>query len=442
MVYNRVVNKVLEKVCESLSAYGGAKLALGVSGGRDSMCMLDAVLRCGVTDRQNITVVHVNHCLRDNADSDEAFVRKHCENVGIVFRSFRVDVKQRCADAGGTVEQAARELRYGAFGDVLKSGEADYILTAHHALDNAESVLMHIFRGTGLDGLRGIRDYSGSKILRPLIGVYPAELDDYAREFGIDHVEDETNFSDDADRNFLRLNVIPLIQERYRGAVRAINELAGECTAVCEFLDSRLDGSLIGYDRGAVTVSDAALSGPLAPRYVRAALEYFSTVDVTRDGIMRAVGLKDMRTGAVIELNNGVKAAREYGCIALYLPRPEYSGEIPLELGPNFIDGLAVDVEPVPAFTPGGTAQYADREKLDGAVIRFRRDGDMFTPFGGGRKKLKQYFIDKKIPKRLRERIPLVCKGDEVLVVVGVQVSDMVKIADSTKTCLAISIRR
>ena len=181
-------------------------------------------------------------------------------------------------------------------------------------------------------------------------------------------------------------------------------------------LDGAVDPSLITSDRGAVVIADAALETPVAAYYVRRALERFSLTEVTREQVENVVRLRCMRTGAVAELANGVKAAREYGRVALYVPRLEYRGEKPLVIGNNYIDGLTVRVE------RGGDdarALVADYGKLGGATIRFRRDGDIFVPFGGGRKKLKQYFIDKKIPRRVRDRIPLVCRGSEVLVAVG-----------------------
>ena len=146
------MNTVLKKVAEALKKYSGKRLAIGVSGGRDSMCLLHAVLHCEGIDKDDVVVVHVNHSLRDTADRDENFVRNHCARAHVKCIIKRVDVKRLAQSDSLTVEQAARNLRYGVFRDLIKSGMADVVLTAHHALDNAESVLMHIFRGAGLDG--------------------------------------------------------------------------------------------------------------------------------------------------------------------------------------------------------------------------------------------------------------------------------------------------
>lgn len=428
--YNVFVIDLLQNVAGVLAQYSEKKLAVGVSGGRDSMCLLHAVLHCGVVKKDNIIVVHVNHCLRDQADGDEAFVVEYCKANGVRFMVKRVNVNKHASANGLTIEQAARNLRYDAFYDLIKCGKADVILTAHHALDNAESVLMHLFRGAGLDGLRGMGD--SGKIVRPLLEVYPDELDEYVSANNIKYVVDDTNFIDDADRNFIRLNVIPLIQQRYRGAVRVVNAFAAEAISVCDYMDGALDASLIAHDGGAALIDERALTGALSTRYVRRALEYFTLTDITREQIERVAKLAHMRMGATIELSNGIIAAKEYGCVSLYIPRAKFDGEAPIKMGANFIDGLAVDIAQSAVQPRQAAGRCVDLDKLDGAVLRFRRDGDMFTPFGGGQKKLKQYFIDNKVPKRLRDRIPLLCRGSEVLVIVGMQISDSVKQTEAT----------
>ena len=442
MRYTVYVNGVFEKTRDFLSAYKGKKLAVGLSGGRDSVCLLHAVLLCGVVDKSAVVAVHVNHRLRETATRDEKFVTDICARLGVECLTYSVDVKGECVASGQTVEQAARNLRYGVFEDIIKSGRADYILTAHHALDNAESVLMHMFRGAGLDGLCGMQAANeGKRLLRPFLSVYPDELDEFAAQNKIEYVVDETNLIDDADRNFLRLNVIPLIERRYRGVVRSVNALSDECKAASGVLDGAIDRSKITRSFGAVVIDGSALSGALAGRYVRAALEYFTTIDITREQIERVVTLAHMRTGAVIELSCGIKAAKEYGCVALYLPRGECDACTPVSLGACFIDGLAVEIaltDTEPRSIVGGVVDF---DKLSGAVIRFRRDGDVFTPCGGGTKKLKQYFIDRKVPSRLRDRIPLICRGNEVLVVVGMQISDGVKVTAVTKNKAAVKLR-
>ena len=418
------------------------KLAIGVSGGRDSMCLLHAVLNCDGAEKNNILAVHVNHTLRDTADRDEEFVREFCDRNGVKLIVRSVDVNKKAANSGLTIEQAARELRYGVFYDLVKSGAADVVFTAHHALDNVESILMHMFRGAGVDGLCGIGN--AGVIVRPFIGVYPSELDEYAKNNGIQYVTDETNLETDADRNYVRLKVIPAIEERYPGAVKAINALGRECANIRKFLDDSLDETKIEYRSDAVIIKTEALKSPLAERYVRLALKYFTLTDMSRTSINTVISAADFKMGGVAELPHGIIAAREYDGVAIYCERniALFSGEIPIKAGANYIDGLRVDItksEKPPKSIKGGAVDF---KKLDGAVLRFRRDGDTFKPFGGGTKKLKEYFIDKKIPLRLRDRIPLICRGNEVLIVVGYEISDTVKQTENTRERYVVALRK
>lgn len=419
---------VTESVASALGRCSDKKIAIGVSGGRDSMCLLHAVLSCGAVDKCNILAVHVNHGLRETAARDECFVSEYCKQNEVPFVSFSVDVHKRAAVDGLSIEQAARELRYGIFYDLIKRGDAAFVLTAHHALDNAESVLMHLFRGSGLDGLRKMND---SVILHPLIDVYPEELDEYAARHGIEYVTDETNFDSAPDRNFLRLKVLPLIAERYPGAVRAVNALSEECDNACKFLDDSLDESMISACGGVVTVSEKAMRSALADRYVRLALKHFSLTDVTRAQVINVLNIT-ARRGGDCDLSNGVVATREGGGVSFYIPRQRCETVVPLSKGANFIDGLAIDVTQRavdPKTVKGGAV---DIRKLDGAELRFRRDGDTVTVFGGVKKKLRRFFIDSKIPERLRDRVPLICRGSEVLVVVGYQIAESVRQTDDT----------
>ncbi len=431
------MNDLIEKTGEFINTYArGKKVAIGVSGGRDSMCLLHAVTDCGSIDKQNMLVVHVNHMLRDTADRDENLVRRFCASLGVEFKAYRVDVNKKAREKGLTVEQAARELRYGIFYDLIKCGAADVVFTAHHALDNAETTLMHMFRGAGLDGLVGMENVEDFAVMRPFLDVYPKELDEYAAANGIEYATDETNLELDADRNYVRLKVIPAIEERYVGAVKAINALSKECAKLKKYMDGCLDTTNIKNDCGAAVISENALISPLAERYVRYALKSFTLTDMTRIDVENAIAAENYSMGGYAELKHGVCAIREYGGVAVYVPRnvTPYTGEKPIAIGANYIDGLAVDIKKSGRAAKSVKGGAVDLDKLGGAVLRFRRDGDIFEPFGsGGTKKLKQYFIDRKIPKRLRDRIPLICRGNEVLVVVGYEISDKVKQTDETK---------
>ena len=190
---------------------GGALCA--VSGGLDSMCLLEMTVRQGQKQGRRVAAAHFNHQLRGaEADRDEAFVRDWCAAREIPFFAGRGDVRAFAEETGRTVEEAARQLRYEFLEKIRRREGFGCILTAHHADDSAETMLLNLLRGTGLKGLTGIPEKRDC-ILRPLLSVTRAELAAYAAEHRIPFVEDSTNGTDDAARNMLRHQVLPVLKK-------------------------------------------------------------------------------------------------------------------------------------------------------------------------------------------------------------------------------------
>ncbi|MEG1594464.1 MAG: tRNA lysidine(34) synthetase TilS, partial [Oscillibacter sp.] len=187
----------------------GAAVLVAVSGGLDSMCLLHFAAAQGL----RVTAAHFNHRLRGAcADGDEAFVRDFCKANQIPFVSGSGDTRAFAAEQGLSTEEAARILRYDWLETAATEQKCAYILTAHHADDNAETLLLNLLRGSGLKGLTGIPPARG-RLLRPFLPIPRAELEEYAAEQGLPHREDETNALDDASRNLLRHKVLPVLKD-------------------------------------------------------------------------------------------------------------------------------------------------------------------------------------------------------------------------------------
>ena len=202
----------------------GGKVLCAVSGGLDSMCLLDFLCR---QKGFSVTAAHFNHHLRgEAADRDEAFVRDWCAGHGVPFVSGGGDTRALAEQERLTVEEAARKLRYAFLEETAKVGGFDAILTAHHADDNAETMLLNLIRGTGSAGLAGIPQVRGN-IYRPFLRTGREKLEAYAAARGIPHVEDETNELDDAARNVLRHRVLPVLRQLNGAAVENMSAAAG-----------------------------------------------------------------------------------------------------------------------------------------------------------------------------------------------------------------------
>lgn len=223
-------------------------LLVGLSGGLDSTVLLHALARRRGGER--LRAVHVHHGLHPDADAWTAACQRLCDALGVALAVVRVSVDR---DSPLGLEGAAREARYAAFGEALRPGE-DLVL-AHHRDDQAETVLLRLLRASGsagVAGMRASRDFHGARLLRPLLGVARAQLLEYARRQGLDWCEDPSNAREDADRNFLRLRVLPLLRERWPQADAAIAgsaaHLAGDAALLLEAVEERLRALRGGAD--------------------------------------------------------------------------------------------------------------------------------------------------------------------------------------------------
>ncbi len=407
--------------CDGLNG----KIAAMVSGGIDSMVMLDMLGKSGA----DFFVVHVNHRIRAEADSDCAFVKNFCKAHGYEFVEYTFDIPSMAKISKRSVETEARLARRKVIDELLSAKRADKAALAHHADDNAETILMHILRGTGIDGLKGIEE--SDKIIRPLIGYTREEIKEYAARNGVEFVEDKTNFDAEYTRNFIRLEVLPLIKTRYPGAVNALNRLSQNASLTLKALDSMLDPSLISEDNDGVSLSLKAFDSPLAFRYIIMAAKRLMPVDVTRAQIENVMKLKDAQTGRKAELANGLKAYKDHDKIRFCFDEESEDFCIPFDTGTFFAGKKKLNVKSIsPCVISGKTIVAAPVP--DGCVFRRRKEGDMFTPFGGKRKTLKKYLIDKKIPSRIRDKLICLCCDSEVLAIVGVEISDKCRITSGT----------
>ena len=239
MSAKRVIPGVKEKVLETIKKYNliqsNDKLVLGVSGGPDSMCMLDTLLKIK-KDESNplnfeIIVAHVNHMIRQEAKDDERYVEEYCKKNDIEFYKKSIDVKEMANNKKIGVEEAGREARYTFFDEVLKKVGANKIAIAHNKNDNAETVLMNLFRGTGVSGLKGILPCNGIYI-RPIIECERKDIEEYCEKNNLNPRIDKTNFDTLYTRNKIRNVVIPyLIKEVNPNIVEGINRLS---ELICE----------------------------------------------------------------------------------------------------------------------------------------------------------------------------------------------------------------
>lgn len=404
------------------------RYALAVSGGVDSMVMLHMFATCN--PRPDFFVVTVNHNLRKEASADCKFVAEYCKKFNVKCKIFNVDVPNYCKAMKVSEETGARLLRLG----VLNSLDVDYVCTAHNACDNAETVLMHLIRGSGANGCEGIRRESG-KFLRPILHLSRENIEAYAKEHGVPHVYDVTNGEVKYTRNFLRHKVIPLLTELNPNAQSNITRFAENIAEDNSYLDGLADVTAVKFLGCSAEIPSYLLlqPKPIAYRVLRkvfAALNVFQ--DVEKQHYDAIVELADNFGGKKLSLPFGLIAINDYDKVTVVKDEAveEYSFQIPFATGLTDTPVGSVAVEKQKTV---GCLQLDANKIPSTAVFRTRRQGDTFTKFGGGgTKSLNKYLIDKKIPQRLRSQLLLIADGSTVLAVCGVEIADSVKVDDSS----------
>lgn len=438
----------------NLNKYAHLKVCVAVSGGRDSMALLHYLNARAEQYDITVTALNCDHRMRPiTSERDSAFVADYCEKAGIPLSRYVAD--RKFADEG-----SARMWRL--FECYLKEAEnCDAIATAHHLGDNAETVLFNLARGTSLAGMEGITDTDMSqlankpfRLIRPFIACSRAEIEEYIAQNGIPYVDDETNSDDDYTRNKIRHNVLPALESAVPGAAKAIYRFSRQAAEDEEYFARQIKPLIFRRD----PYGNYILHCEERVIFRRAAAEI----------IARWNGEKDYTTAHLDRLyelqfaDNGKKfeflhftAFKEEGriCIADSALLHSEDAEIPfadfLSGETKLFCGQTADVcaeqeeqsEQEYLDEYGGDAPrktlYFDKEKIPAtAVVRFARAGDKFTKFGGGTKKLGDYFTDRKVPLRLRKSIPLLCDGSDVLLIFGVEISEKVKTDPSTQEIL------
>ena len=416
---------------------------LALSGGPDSMALLDALLPVCAERGIPLQAACVDHGLRPESAEEVRFVAAYCASVGVVCHERRVDVEKEARAHGEGVEAAGRRARYDFFQCVMQKEGLNCLALAHHMDDQAETVLLNLARGSGLAGLRGMAVYA-PPCWRPLLGVRKEELLDYVDGKGIPYCIDQSNDSAQYTRNRMR-KLLREWESIHPAAVANTARGAALMQTDEAFLSSEAERAACaawnpekkGLMQDALRLLHPAIVTRVLRQYARrCGLESdFETVHVEA-----IIALLPKRDG-IIHLPRGYWAHVSAGILRMG-DEPlssridvESDKEIPLRLGRNETRRGTIIAERIQRPTRLGEAWpcavEADPAALVGATIRPWRAGDWMRPLGmkGKRKKLQDIWVDKKIPRGERLR-PLVCDDDEVLLVPGVAVSERLNAAD------------
>ncbi len=463
----------------------GERIVLAVSGGPDSMAMLHGLVALNRADALGWTmhVAHLNHGIRGaDADADADFVAAQARDLGLACTVEHRDVPAAAASARQSLEEAARQERYAFLERVCLRTDARVVAVAHQADDNAETVLHHILRGTGLRGLAGmavsrpIRSGSQIRLVRPMMGFRRDELAAYLDEAGIPYRSDLSNESDEQTRNRLRNRVLPMLRDSVNPQVDdALLRLAEqaqwfeaylEATAARAFetlVVSRTDQEL------ALNVEALLKKTPiLQTELIRRAIAALRADPETGGAILdREVGFQHLRavaalaadpsSGKRISLPSGMTVSRQYRRLVFSLPSDQPREALAAEVAVACpgrtllpVRGLEITTEIVayddtswPAIQRGkpDSQEWVDHGQVRlPLIVRSRRPGERFWPLGApGTKKLSDFFIDAKVVPEQRDRAAILCDQLGPIWIIGYRIDERVRLRRSTTQALKIS---
>ena len=449
----------------------GDGIVVAVSGGADSVALLTVLGDIKDEYDLELVVAHFNHRLRGTAsDGDKAFVSSLASACGLPFRSAGADVGKEAGERGASIEETAREMRYGFLVGLAREVGAGKVALGHTADDLAETFLMRLLRGSGLGGLvpmEPMMEREGVAVVRPLLEVPHARVVRYLKGRGIPYRLDRSNFSSSYFRNRIRHELVPLLEAAYNPSIRDV--LSGTSRGL-SVIKSYIDGEVAGaYDRCVEAKGDAfylsldGLHPAIASGVVRSVLRSRGA-SYSHEKIERILLIALEGRGSV-DLGRSFSAVAEGDRVLIVRGGGRVRRRQPMAVavpGTTACEGVVVETSFVKMARVkkkgGNLAQswiracggegasfeaYLDYGSLEAPlVLRTRLPGDRFRPTGkSGTRKLKKILIDEKVPERIRESIPVLVSGEEIVWVVGYRVGERFKVRQGSREILEIMVK-
>ncbi|MDU3137362.1 MAG: tRNA lysidine(34) synthetase TilS [Anaerococcus prevotii] len=450
-----IINKVRETIRENKLIEKGDNIIVGASGGPDSQFLIYALVELRKEMDFTIVLAHLNHLHRKEADFDESLVEDTAKKFGLDFRKKAASMDDYAKKYGLSSEDAGRRLRYEFFRGIQKDYPKSKIAVAHNLDDQAETVLMRIIRGTGVEGLRAM-DYRNNDIIRPILDIKKAKILEYLDREKIPYAIDKTNFTADYTRNKLRLEIIPeieMINPNFKESLVNLSEIATNEISISDsyikniyediIIQRKIDS--ISFDKVGFENKDKAIQARLIRRAIGEIKK--EVRDISKDNIDNFLSLTDLANGKSI-IKDDLLFLKSYKFYRLGLIKEDSQAiedEISIDIGDEISFGdKRIKISSVSDFQKkhGKNIEYFDRDKLTFPLsVRFRKNGDKFRPIGlGHSKKLKDFFIDMKVDKEKREKIPLILSENDIIWVTSFRSSEDYKVDPSTKNIMKIEV--
>lgn len=423
------MNNIVKTVNSFLEKYGiknsGKKVLLGFSGGYDSLCLLHVLNKLAIS----VTALHLNHNWRgEESQKDELFCCDFCTKNGIEFYA------ETLSDNIPKTETAAREARYDFFKKCAEKFDTEFVLTAHNADDNAETVLYRIIKGTGVAGLSAIQERRGI-FYRPLLNISRCDIEDYCKENGLIPNIDSSNKDTKYKRNLIRHKILPACEEinpKCKSVINSLSELARMENELLEEYIGKLKLEIQNSTKKFAYSSDAVQNRLIYDLFVENNLDY------DRKTILRIKNFilenSNSRSGKQCSITKNLFMFVNETYFEVINKNAPHSFELKItkegkyDIGDFVFSIEKKHVTPVQFPKDSDDIAYVNLGELD-FTLRNRKDGDTIVPFGTqGSQKFKKYLNNKKIPNYKKDNILLLCRGNEVLWAIGLGISNKIKV--------------
>lgn len=399
------------------------KILVALSGGADSVALLRILLSLGYT----CEAAHCNFHLRgEESDRDEKFVRQLCAGLGVPLHTISFDTIRYASEHHISIEMAARELRYEWFAGLKKECPATAIAVAHHKDDSVETMLLNLIRGTGINGLLGIRPRNGD-IIRPLLCVGRQEITDYLNRIGQEYMTDSTNSQDEYTRNKIRLHLLPLMREINPSVTESLITTANYLNEAAQLYNK---GIARGRDR-VLTDEGIDIDGLLRePAPCALLFEILHPLGFNSAQIKDIFAGLHSQSGKQFVSNSGWRVIKDRKLLLIKESTAVETAEPPFSL-------IKEEQEYTPAFIIPREKEIAcfDADKLSGVLsVRKWQHGDVFIPFGmQGKKKVSDYLTDRKFSLLRKEQQWVLCCNDRIAWLIGERTDNRFRIDSTTR---------
>lgn len=454
------MKKIDEKIIRFIEEYElikrGDKILIALSGGPDSVFLLNFLLKYRRKYGIEIGAMHVNHMIRgEEANNDEKFCRKLCLQLGVDYHTVKRNVLSFAKLNKISIEEAARVIRYRELSKVQNKFGYDKIATAHNCNDNAETVFLNLIKGTGLKGLSGI-PITRENIIRPILSITKDEILEYLKKGNVEYLIDKTNLSNVYERNFVRNEMFPLIKKRLNPKIeqtlfKSSLVLKKQSTVLNSAIEIISEHVVIKKKDKLEIIIDklSKIEKSIWSDVIKFSIERNFSVQVLFNDCNKVISLFSNQTSKSVSISNGLTALRERGKVLVYIKNKLNKSEhVEIKIGgQGEIDNKKITINSVEknlvTYSSNKNIEYINADKVrDKFILRFWKDGDRFYPLGlNGSKKVSDFLNEQKVSSFEKRKQLVLTNNKKIVWVVSHRIDNRFKITDKTRKVLQLCLK-